>query len=128
MTQERIAILHYSSPPIVGGVEFIIEAHSGLFAERGYPTKLIVGEGEKTSKDVAVDGDGAPLNLERDALSQGPREVADQSGKGHRAFAERSHATAQHFVVQCRRSAFGLPERRFQPAGVFLQQLLPAVV
>lgn len=52
---ERIAILHYSSPPIVGGVEFIIDAHSHLFAEGGFATKLIVGEGEPTSKDVAVE-------------------------------------------------------------------------
>ena len=46
MAKPKIAILHYSCPPVIGGVEFIIEAHAREFAKAGYDTKLIVGKGE----------------------------------------------------------------------------------
>ncbi len=41
----KIAILHYSCPPIVGGVEAIMAAHARLFAETGYSVRLIAGRG-----------------------------------------------------------------------------------
>ncbi len=41
----RIAILHYSAPPVVGGVESIISEHARLLNEAGYPTGLVVGRG-----------------------------------------------------------------------------------
>jgi len=46
MAKPKIAILHYSCPPVIGGVEFIIEAHAREFAKAGFDTKLIVGKGE----------------------------------------------------------------------------------
>ena len=42
-----VAILHYSCPPVIGGVEFVIQAHARLLADAGYKTKLIVGSGDK---------------------------------------------------------------------------------
>lgn len=45
MKKKKLAIIHYSCPPVIGGVEFIIEAHARLFAEEGYPVKMIVGKG-----------------------------------------------------------------------------------
>jgi glycosyltransferase involved in cell wall biosynthesis len=42
----KIAIIHYSAPPLIGGVESIIEAHSQLFADNDYPVKVIAGQGE----------------------------------------------------------------------------------
>lgn len=42
----RIGIVHYSSPPLIGGVETIVEAHSRLFADSNYPVKIITGQGE----------------------------------------------------------------------------------
>jgi mannosylglucosylglycerate synthase len=41
----RIAILHYTAPPVVGGVEAVMVEHARLFAEAGYPTTLVVGRG-----------------------------------------------------------------------------------
>lgn len=38
-------MLHYSAPPIVGGVETVIAEHARLLAAAGYPTSLIVGRG-----------------------------------------------------------------------------------
>jgi len=45
----NIAILHYSVPPIVGGVEAVIHAHAGLLHQAGYPVTLIAGVGEKSA-------------------------------------------------------------------------------
>jgi mannosylglucosylglycerate synthase len=39
----HIAILHYTAPPIVGGVESTISEHARLLNEAGYPTCLVVG-------------------------------------------------------------------------------------
>src|SRR2546428_5117469 len=41
----QIAILHYTAPRIVGGVESIISEHARLLNEAGYPTRLVVGRG-----------------------------------------------------------------------------------
>jgi glycosyltransferase involved in cell wall biosynthesis len=42
----KTAILHYSAPPIIGGVEAVIRAHAVEFAAAGIPATVIVGEGE----------------------------------------------------------------------------------
>ncbi len=50
MRQERvnrIAILHYSVPPIIGGVESVILAHTRLFVEAGYPVTILAGRGNE---------------------------------------------------------------------------------
>ncbi len=45
-TINRIGILHYTGPPIVGGVEEVIRYHTRLFLNDGFSLRLIVGEGE----------------------------------------------------------------------------------
>jgi len=49
MISKDIAILHYSAPPIIGGVEAVIEAHAELFHKNGYPTAVIAGRGEQAA-------------------------------------------------------------------------------
>lgn len=46
MRLPEIAILHYSAPPVIGGVEAVIEAHARLISEAGYPLTVIAGRGE----------------------------------------------------------------------------------
>jgi mannosylglucosylglycerate synthase len=41
----KIAILHYTCPPVVGGVEAIMAAHARLFAAAGYEVTLFAGRG-----------------------------------------------------------------------------------
>ena len=50
----RIALVHYSCPPIIGGVEFIVAEHAQLLAEHGCDVDVIVGEGDQFRDDVAV--------------------------------------------------------------------------
>ena len=43
----KTAILHYSAPPTVGGVESVINAHAKIFLQEGYPVKIIAGSSKK---------------------------------------------------------------------------------
>lgn len=54
MAEPSVAIVHYTCPPVVGGVELLIAVHAGLFAARGHPTRVITGKGEPFRPDVSV--------------------------------------------------------------------------
>ncbi|HEX5838230.1 MAG TPA: glycosyltransferase family 4 protein [Anaerolineales bacterium] len=69
----RIALLHYSAPPVIGGVESVILAHGRLFLEAGYSTTVIAGRAEP---DAYPPGTKAILIPELD--SQHP-EILDMS-------------------------------------------------
>jgi len=49
MKAKRIAIIHYSAPPVVGGVEAVIKAHVKLFSENDYEITIITGRGDRES-------------------------------------------------------------------------------
>ena len=42
----KTAILHYSAPPVIGGVEAVIQAHAAQFAAADLPLTVIAGRGE----------------------------------------------------------------------------------
>lgn len=42
-------IIHYSAPPIIGGVEAVIWAHAQVFNRHGYPVTVIAGRGDSQS-------------------------------------------------------------------------------
>ncbi len=44
----RIVLLHYSAPPIVGGVEAVIAEPARLFGEAGFRVLLVVGRRDRT--------------------------------------------------------------------------------
>jgi len=45
MRQFRIALLRYTCPPIVGGVEEIIRQHASLFKRHNHTVKVLAGDG-----------------------------------------------------------------------------------
>jgi glycosyltransferase involved in cell wall biosynthesis len=49
MKQPETAILHYTAPPVVGGVEAVIQAHVQVFIEAGYPVSVVAGRGEEAA-------------------------------------------------------------------------------
>ncbi len=49
MTKPRIALLHYTVPPVVGGVEAVIKAHAQTFIRNGYPVAVIAGDGAQSA-------------------------------------------------------------------------------
>lgn len=45
MQDQEVAILHYSAPPVVGGVESVIKAHQNELIRAGYSCTVIAGCG-----------------------------------------------------------------------------------
>ncbi len=50
----RIGILHYSCPPVVGGVEEIVRQHAAIFRRRGHSVSVLAGMGEVYTEDLPV--------------------------------------------------------------------------
>jgi glycosyltransferase involved in cell wall biosynthesis len=55
MNLPRVAILHYSAAPTVGGVEAVISAHAAALSENGYPVSVIAGKGSPQAFPESVD-------------------------------------------------------------------------
>ncbi len=49
------AFLHYSAPPVVGGVEAVMLAQARAFLSAGYPVTLIAGRGDANALPAGVD-------------------------------------------------------------------------
>ena len=61
MSKKTIAILHYSAPPIVGGVESVMLAHARVFLEHGYAVTIIAGSGDRSALPQGCDFIFLPL-------------------------------------------------------------------
>jgi len=49
LSSPKSAFLHYTAPPVVGGVEAVIQAHVRVFIQAEYPVTVIAGRGEGTA-------------------------------------------------------------------------------
>jgi mannosylglucosylglycerate synthase len=50
----KIALMHYSSPPIVGGVESVLGHHARLMTKAGHDVTLLVGRGKTFDENIQV--------------------------------------------------------------------------
>ena len=50
----KVALLHYSAPPIVGGVESVLGHHARLMADAGHQVQIIAGRGEQTDPRIPL--------------------------------------------------------------------------
>ena len=73
-----VTIVHYTAPPIVGGVENVIAQHTRLLVEAGYPVTLVVGRG---GTDPVLDGAKVVRVPELD--SEHPANLANTSALEH---------------------------------------------
>jgi len=48
----KIVLLHYSAPPVVGGVESVIAHHARLMADAGHEVRIVAGRGDQTNEQV----------------------------------------------------------------------------
>jgi glycosyltransferase involved in cell wall biosynthesis len=48
----KIALLHYSAPPVVGGVESVIGHHARLMTEAGHDVQVVAGRGGEIDKRI----------------------------------------------------------------------------
>lgn len=51
----RVGILHYSAPPVIGGVESVMLTHARLFTQSGYPTTILAGRGQPAALPAGVE-------------------------------------------------------------------------
>ncbi len=85
-TRARVGLLHYTCPPIIGGVETILYEQATRLAARGYPVTILSGRGgplpdRKIAKLVIIgelDSRETAVSAVRDALDRGeiPSEFA----------------------------------------------------
>ena len=54
MNKPKIGIIHYTYPPVIGGVEKIVFDHAQLFAKYGYETIVFTGEGRNDNKQIKL--------------------------------------------------------------------------
>ena len=50
----RIALIHYSYLPTIGGVEFVMAEHARLFADAGHEVTVLCGSGESPDPRISV--------------------------------------------------------------------------
>jgi glycosyltransferase involved in cell wall biosynthesis len=50
----KIALLHYSSPPIVGGVESVLAHHARLMTKAGHEITILAGRGKTFDSNIPV--------------------------------------------------------------------------
>ncbi len=85
----KIALLHYSAPPIVGGVESVIGHHARLMAEAGHEVQIVAGRGGEVDErirfiEVPLMDSRHPMVLSlKEQLDRGviPREFANHVGQ-----------------------------------------------
>jgi mannosylglucosylglycerate synthase len=85
-TRARVGLLHYTSPPIIGGVETILYEHATRLAARGHRMTILSGRGGPLADPKAVrlaiipelDSRETAVSAVRDALDRGeiPSEFA----------------------------------------------------
>ncbi len=49
----KIVLLHYSAPPVVGGVESVMGHHARLMAEAGHEVRIVAGRGQQADERVS---------------------------------------------------------------------------
>ena len=76
----QTAILHFAAPPAVGGVEEVIRAHAGAFAELDLPLSVIAGVGKQEALPPSVNFIGDPL---LDTRNSSVLEVTEQLAEGN---------------------------------------------
>lgn len=48
----KVALLHYSAAPVVGGVESVLGQHARLMADDGHQVRIVAGRGEQTDPRI----------------------------------------------------------------------------
>jgi len=48
----KIAIIHYTSWPVIGGVESVIRQHAQLMSKHGHEVAILCGEGTAFAKEI----------------------------------------------------------------------------
>jgi len=72
----RVGLLHYTAPPVVGGVEVVLGQHARLLAGAGHRVRIITGRGGRPAPGIEVVR--IPLADARHLVIRGVRAALDQ--------------------------------------------------
>lgn len=61
MKKPRVGIIHYSAPPVIGGVEAVMQAQAQVLLQNGYAATMIAGAGEQAALPEGCQGVFLPL-------------------------------------------------------------------
>jgi mannosylglucosylglycerate synthase len=101
VNRPSVAILHFTSPPVVGGVESLVGIHAALLADRGYPVRVISGRGDQFRPDV-------PVNVIPGLYSKDPELLAINEELDRGEAGERFEAMAQRMYQALRAALAGV--------------------
>jgi len=90
-----IAILHFTCPPAVGGVEQLIAVHAGLLVDHGYPIRVVAGRGNSFRPDVPVEIVPSLYSKDPELLAINEELDRGEVSDRFRAAAERIHGELQ---------------------------------
>jgi glycosyltransferase involved in cell wall biosynthesis len=79
MVRPRVGLLHYTCPPIVGGVETVLAEQARRLSRRGYPVTVLAGRGGRLADAPDVQVEIAP---ELDSKHPLVLDVTEALGKG----------------------------------------------
>jgi len=126
----RIAMLHYSGPPVVGGVETVIVAHAKLFYKNGYDVTLIAGRelkpipGLHNVVEPLIDSNNIRINIINRALDKG--EVPADFAYLENQIFERLYALLKGYTACIVHNVFTLHKNLALTAALLrLAQVLP---
>jgi len=54
MATNKVTLIHYSYPPVVGGVESVLQKHAELLLHNGFTVKVLTGRGQSNNPDIEV--------------------------------------------------------------------------
>lgn len=83
MSKPAVAIMHYSAPPVIGGVEAVIAAHVRALSHAGYPVAVLAGRGDAAALDARAEFIRIP---ELDSLGSAGTSAALLGGRVPREF------------------------------------------
>ena len=53
--RKRIALLHYTYPPVIGGVEFVMEGQANILTDMGYKVRVITASGGEINSNPDIE-------------------------------------------------------------------------
>jgi hypothetical protein len=62
MNAMKIGIVHYTAPPVVGGVEMVIQEHARVFLNAGHSVSIFAGRGDESALPAGTELRKIPIS------------------------------------------------------------------
>jgi glycosyltransferase involved in cell wall biosynthesis len=105
MTGMNITLLHYSAPPVVGGVESVLDHHAALMTRDGHRVQVVAGRGRQVDSRIRfvsvplVDSRHPDVLSMKEELDKGRIPVSFESAIGRIEAALSEHLRDQDVLI-----------------------------